>query len=48
METVNLMWLAPAASIFALLFSGYLVYKIVKEPRGTNEMIEIQNAIQGW
>jgi K(+)-stimulated pyrophosphate-energized sodium pump len=46
METVNLMWLAPAASILALLFSGYLVYKIVKEPRGTSEMIEIQNAIQ--
>ena len=46
METVNLLWLAPTASILALAFSGYLVYRILKEPRGTDRMIEIQNAIQ--
>jgi len=46
METVDLMWLAPVASVLALLFSGYLVYKILKEPRGSEKMIEIQDAIQ--
>ena len=46
METVNLLWLAPVASILALAFSGYLVYRILKEPRGSDKMIEIQNAIQ--
>jgi len=43
---IDLMWLAPAGSICALLFAAYLVAKILKEPRGTQEMIEIQNAIQ--
>lgn len=46
MEVINLLWLAPTASIMALVFSGYLVYRILKEPRGSKQMIEIQNAIQ--
>jgi len=46
METVDLLWLAPVASVLALLFSGYLVYRILREPRGTQGMIEIQDAIQ--
>ncbi|MEA3305695.1 MAG: sodium-translocating pyrophosphatase, partial [Candidatus Omnitrophota bacterium] len=46
METVNLLWLAPAASILALVFSGCLVYKILKEPRGSAAMLEIQDAVQ--
>jgi len=37
--------LTPIAAILGLLFSAYLIYKILKEPRGTKEMIEIQNAI---
>ncbi|MBL7069740.1 MAG: sodium-translocating pyrophosphatase [Candidatus Omnitrophica bacterium] len=43
---IDLMWLAPVASICALLFAAYLVAKILKEPRGTEEMIKIQDAIQ--
>lgn len=41
----DLLWLAPAGSVFALLFAGYLVIRILKEPPGTPEMISIQNAI---
>jgi len=46
METFDLMWFAPAASILALVFSAYLIAKILKEPRGTEQMIAIQDAIQ--
>ncbi len=46
METLDLLWMAPAASVLALLFSCYLVFRILKEPRGSREMIEIQQAIQ--
>ena len=35
----------PIAAILGLLFSAYLIYRILKEPRGTPEMIEIQDAI---
>jgi len=42
----DLLWLAPASSILALLFAAYLVIKILREPRGDDKMIEIQNAIQ--
>ena len=43
--TLNLLWLAPVSSVLAILFAAYLTYKILKEPRGTKEMIEIQDAI---
>ena len=42
----DLMWLAPVGSIFALIFSAYLILKILKEPRGGKEIIEIQDAIE--
>ena len=42
----DLLWLAPVCSICALLFAAYLVINILKEPRGTKDMIDIQNAIQ--
>ena len=42
---LNLLALAPICSVFAILFSVYLIYKILKEPRGDASMIEIQDAI---
>lgn len=41
----DLLWLAPAGSIFALLFATCLIFKILKEPAGSQDMIRIQNAI---
>lgn len=38
--------LAPISSILALLFAGYLVYKIMKESPGDEAMVKIQKAIQ--
>ncbi len=46
METINLLWLAPVASVLALAFCVFLVYRILKEPRGDAAMIEIQDAIK--
>jgi len=37
--------LAPIGSIIALLFATYLFIRILKEPRGDQKMIEIQDAI---
>jgi K(+)-stimulated pyrophosphate-energized sodium pump len=42
----DLLWLAPVGSVVALLFAGFLVIRIMKEPRGTDRMIEIQDAIK--
>jgi len=42
---MNLLIFAPVGSIIAILFAMYLIYRILKEPRGTDEMISIQNAI---
>ncbi len=42
----DLMFLAPAGSIIALLFAAYLIITILKEPRGTKEMKRIQDAIE--
>ncbi|MDB4349481.1 sodium-translocating pyrophosphatase [Omnitrophica bacterium] len=43
----DLLWLAPAGSVFALLFAAYLVFfRILNQPAGTPEMIEIQDAIK--
>lgn len=38
---MNLFLLAPAGSILALLFAGFLSYKILKEDEGTERMKEI-------
>ena len=38
--------LAPVSSILAILFAVYMISRILKEPRGSKEMIEIQDAIQ--
>jgi len=40
------LWLAPAGSLLAIFFAAYLTYKILKEPRGSAQIIEIQNAIE--
>ncbi|MFH1753148.1 MAG: sodium-translocating pyrophosphatase [Candidatus Omnitrophota bacterium] len=43
----DLLWLAPISSVVALLFAAYLVFfRIMKQPRGTQEMMEIQDAIE--
>jgi len=46
METFDLLWLAPAASVLALVFCWVLARAVLREPRGSKRMIEIQNAIQ--
>ncbi len=38
--------LAPISSIIALLFAGYLVYRIMQAPPGDESMVKIQKAIQ--
>lgn len=43
---MDLIWLAPFGSILAIVFAGYLTYKILKEPRGSEDMIKIQDAIE--
>ena len=41
----DLLWLAPAGSVFALLFAARLIIKIMRQPAGTAEMVRIQKAI---
>ncbi|NQT47188.1 MAG: sodium-translocating pyrophosphatase [Candidatus Omnitrophica bacterium] len=41
----DLFLLAPVGSVAALLFAGFLVWRILKFPRGDEKMIEIQDAI---
>jgi len=38
--------LAPVGSVLALLFAGYLAFRILKEDEGTDEMKRISGAIQ--
>ena len=38
--------LAPISSIIALLFAGYLVYRIMQSSPGDRDMVKIQRAIQ--
>ncbi|MFH1848077.1 MAG: sodium/proton-translocating pyrophosphatase, partial [Candidatus Omnitrophota bacterium] len=42
----NFLWLAPAGSILALLFAGFLVTRILKEDEGTDKMKEIAAAVK--
>ncbi|MBN2517795.1 MAG: sodium/proton-translocating pyrophosphatase, partial [Candidatus Altiarchaeota archaeon] len=43
---MDLLFLAPIGSVIALLFAGYLGYRILKEDQGTEEMRRISKAIQ--
>lgn len=43
---MSLLSLAPISSIIALLFSGFLVHKILKENEGTEKMTHIAEAIR--
>ncbi|MBN1405400.1 MAG: sodium/proton-translocating pyrophosphatase, partial [Candidatus Omnitrophica bacterium] len=38
---MSLLWLAPCGSIIALLFSGWLIFYIMRQPEGTDKMKEI-------
>lgn len=40
-----MLWLVPVSCLFALVFSGYLVWSILKRDAGTDHMKEISNAI---
>jgi K(+)-stimulated pyrophosphate-energized sodium pump len=42
----DLLFLAPLGSVAALLFAGYLVYKILKKSEGTEAMIKIADAVR--
>lgn len=41
----HLLMLVPVAAVIGLIFSAYLIFKILREPRGGAAMIEIQDAI---
>ena len=42
----NLLTLAPAGSILALLFAGYLAWKVLSSDEGTSEMRGIAQAVR--
>ena len=42
----ELFWLAPAGSVLAILFAGYLVRWILKKDEGTDEMVQIAEAVR--
>lgn len=46
MQNVNLLWLAPVGSIMALSFAFYLAVMILRQPEGTERMIEIAQAVR--
>ena len=46
MESFNLLWLAPIGSLLALVFSGYLACKVLKNSRGSEKMKEIADAVK--
>ncbi|MCX5726809.1 MAG: sodium-translocating pyrophosphatase [Candidatus Saganbacteria bacterium] len=43
---LNLLWLVLASAFIALLYGGYLAWKVLRAPQGTKEMIEVARAIQ--
>ncbi len=43
---MDLLWLAPVGSIMALLFAGFLAWRILKEDEGTPEMKKISRAVR--
>lgn len=42
----NALWYALGASILALLYGAFLIFKILKKPQGDGKMLEIAKAIQ--
>ncbi|MCX6797216.1 MAG: sodium-translocating pyrophosphatase, partial [Candidatus Doudnabacteria bacterium] len=42
----NALWYALGASILALLYGAFLIFKILKKPQGEGKMLEIAKAIQ--
>ncbi|MFH1201514.1 MAG: sodium-translocating pyrophosphatase [Candidatus Omnitrophota bacterium] len=42
----NLLWLAPIGSVLALVFSGYLAWRVLKTDRGNEKMREIADAVK--
>ncbi|MFA4967178.1 MAG: sodium-translocating pyrophosphatase [Candidatus Margulisiibacteriota bacterium] len=42
----NLLWLVFASAIVALLYGAFLAWKVLREPQGSKEMIEVAKAIQ--
>ncbi|MFC1807860.1 sodium-translocating pyrophosphatase [Candidatus Omnitrophota bacterium] len=43
---INLFFLAPLSAIIALVFSGFLTFKIMKHDEGTDKMREIAQAVR--
>ncbi|MBI5399849.1 sodium-translocating pyrophosphatase [Candidatus Saganbacteria bacterium] len=43
---LNLLWLVFGSAIVALLYGGFLAWKVLREPQGSNAMIEVSKAIQ--
>lgn len=46
METFNLLWLAPVGSVLALVFAGWLAYRVLQQERGTEPMKDIADAVK--
>lgn len=46
MSENQILWYAVVASLVALLYGMFLIYKILKKPAGTGKMLEIASAIQ--
>lgn len=42
----DLLLLAPIGSVLALVFAGYLAFKILKKSEGTEDMVAIANAVR--
>ena len=43
---VNLLWFVLGSALIALLYGGYLCWKILREPQGSQAMIDVAVAIQ--
>ncbi len=43
---LGLVWLAPVGSVLALLFAGYLSWKVLKAPEGNEKMKEIAQYVR--
>jgi K(+)-stimulated pyrophosphate-energized sodium pump len=43
---MNLLWFVLASSFVALFYGAYLAWKVLKEPMGTQAMIDVAKAIQ--
>ncbi|OIO39793.1 MAG: sodium-translocating pyrophosphatase [Candidatus Omnitrophica bacterium CG1_02_49_10] len=46
MNKFDLLWLAPVGSTLALIFAGYLVYRIMRYSEGTDEMKDIASWVR--